>query len=83
MNNTILIAMSDLYTAAGRYPTVASDPSLAPVARATLRATIDRLYVALESPVDRSNAGDNLRLRVLAGSAATHGEALLTHFAGA
>ena len=77
---TIQAAMSDLYRAMADVSTTGSksDPVFQPSCRADLRICIDRLYAALETPLDDGAPRfAQLKFRTLAGSATQHGEALL------
>jgi hypothetical protein len=76
----IQTAMSDLYGAMSDVSTtgVKSDPVLQPSCRAALRICIDRLYAALETPLDDgAQPGPQLRFRTMAGASASHAETLL------
>jgi hypothetical protein len=76
----IQTALSNLYRAMSDAADtgVRSDPVFQPGVRAALRIYVDRLYAALETPLDGSaGTAAQLRFRTMAGAAAHHAETLL------
>lgn len=77
---TIQAAMSNLYRAMGDATDTGlhADPVLQPSVRAALRICTDRLYAALETPLDDGDKpAAQLKFRTMAGAAAHHAETLL------
>lgn len=77
---TIQTALSNLYRAMSDAADtgVRSDPVFQPGVRAALRVYTDRLYAALETPLDDGDKpAAQLKFRTMAGAAASHAETLL------
>jgi hypothetical protein len=73
-------AMSNLYKAMSEATDAwrCDDEVLAPIARSALRIYIDRLYAALDTPLDDGEKPSaQLKFRTMAGAAASHAETLL------